>query len=583
MAGWKENYERWRAFDTLDEEVGSQLEEIASDAIQLEDCFYKHLEFGTGGMRGELGPGTNRMNIYTIWKTAEGLARYIEQYGEEAKSRGVVIAYDSRFKSKEFAMETAKTLGAHGIHTYVFESLRSTPELSFAVRYLYAFSGVVITASHNPKEYNGFKVYGSDGAQLSSAASDEIIKKVNEVENELTVAVADEEKMKEEGLLAIIGKTVDNAYQQQLQSITLNPEAIRDVADNFRIVYTPLHGTGNIPVRKGLEAIGFKQVEVVKEQELPDPNFSTVDSPNPEEHAAFELAIAYGEEHHADILLATDPDADRVGVAVRNNEGIYEVLTGNQVGALLLNYIIQEKKKQGTLKEDVTLLKTIVTSEMGRDIAAAHGVDTIDTLTGFKYISAWIKHFEETGDRSFLFGYEESYGYLMGDFVRDKDAVQTCLLIAEVAAYYKSNSMSLYDGLMELYETYGYYREDLESLTLKGKDGAEQIATILSDFRKNPPSEIAGKQVLVVEDYQYSVREFTESDKKEEITLPQSNVIKYKLDNGAWVCLRPSGTEPKIKFYFGVKEKTMEKSRKVLDELVENIIGRVEKIASKIA
>jgi phosphoglucomutase len=317
---------------------------------------------------------------------------------------------------------------------------------------------------------------------------------------------------------------------------------------------------------------------VVKEQERPDPNFSTVDSPNPEEHAAFELAISYGEQYNVDILLATDPDADLVGVAVRKNVGNYEVLTGNQVGALLLNYIIQEKKKQGTLKENDTLLKTIVTSEMGRDIAATHGVETIDTLTGFKYISAWIKHFEETGDRSFLFGYEESYGYLIGDFVGDKDAVQTCLVIAEVAAYYKSQSMSLYDGLMELYETYGYYHEDLESLTLKGKDGAEQIALILSDFRNNPPGEIGGKQVLVVEDYQNCVREFTESGEKEEISLPQSNVIKYKLDNGAWVCLRPSGTEPKIKFYFGVREGTMEESLGVLEGLKEYVRGRVKQV-----
>lgn len=527
-------------------------------------------------MRGELGPGTNRMNMYTIRKTAEGLARYIEQHGEEAKTRGVVIAYDPRFKSPEFAMETAKTLGAHGIQTYVFESLRATPELSFAVRYLYAFSGVVITASHNPKEYNGFKVYGPDGGQLSSVAADEIIGKVNEVTDELGVVVADEEQLKKDGLLVMIGEKVDNAYQQQLQSITVNPEVIQQVADDFRIVYTPLHGTGNIPVRKGLEAIGFKHVEVVKEQELPDANFSTVYSPNPEEHAAFELAIQYGEKHDADILLGTDPDADRVGVAVRNNKGEYEVLTGNQVGALLLHYLIQEKKKQGTLQANATVLKTIVTSETGRDIAAAHGLETIDTLTGFKYISAWIKQFEETGDRSFLFGYEESYGYLIGEFVRDKDAIQACLLIAEAAAYYKSKDMTLYEGLIGLYETYGYYREGLESLTLKGKDGVEQIAAILSDFRNNPADEIAGRRVLEIEDYESSVRMLVESGEEEDITLPKSNVIKYKLENGAWVCLRPSGTEPKIKFYFGVKEGTLSESVRVLDELKRELMGRVE-------
>lgn len=573
---WQENYKKWKAFTELDAELGAQLEKLTSDEKQLEDSFYKHLEFGTGGMRGELGPGTNRMNMYTIRKTAEGLARYIEQHGEEAKTRGVVIAYDPRFKSPEFAMETAKTLGAHGIQTYVFESLRATPELSFAVRYLYAFSGVVITASHNPKEYNGFKVYGPDGGQLSSGAADEIIGKVNEVTDELEVVVADEEQLKKDGLLVMIGEKVDNAYLQQLQSITVNPDVIQQVADDFRIVYTPLHGTGNIPVRKGLEAIGFKHVEVVKEQELPDASFSTVQSPNPEEHAAFELAIQYGEKHDADILLGTDPDADRVGVAVRNSEGKYEVLTGNQVGALLLHYLIQEKKKQGTLLANATVLKTIVTSEMGRDIATAHGLETIDTLTGFKYISAWIKQFEETRDRSFLFGYEESYGYLIGEFVRDKDAIQACLLIAEAAAYYKSKDMTLYEGLIELYETYGYYREGLESLTLKGKDGVEQIAVILSDFRNNPASEVAGRRVLEIEDYGSGVKTLVGSGEQEDITLPKSNVIKYKLENGAWVCLRPSGTEPKIKFYFGVKEGTMEESVRVLEELKGDVLNRVD-------
>src|SRR5690625_3262817 len=572
---WQTNYQRWKRFTELDLELHKQLTEFENNANQLEDSFYKNLEFGTGGMRGELGPGTNRMNIYTIRKTAEGLARYVAQRGEEAKNRGVVIAYDSRFKSPEFAMETAKTLGKHGIQTYVFESLRSTPELSFAIRYLHAYSGVVITASHNPAEYNGFKVYGPDGAQLSSQAADEITAKVNEVEDELTVAVGEEEKLEAEGLLVLIGETVDQAYLKQLQSIIVNPDVIKEVTDDFRIVYTPLHGTGNIPVRKGLSDAGFNHVEVVKEQEMPDANFSTVDSPNPEEHAAFSLAMQYGEKFGADILLATDPDADRVGVAVKNDQGKYEVLTGNQVGALLLHYLITQKKKQDDLPANATVLKTIVTSEMGRDIAAAHGLETIDTLTGFKYISEWIKEFETTGERSFLFGYEESYGYLIGDFVRDKDAVQTCLLIAEAAAYYKSKQMTLYEGLMDLYEAYGYYREDLESLTLKGKGSVAQIAAILSDFRNNPPKEIAGKRVLVVEDYQSSNRLLVESGEQEEITLPKSNVIKYKLENGSWICLRPSGTEPKIKFYFGVKEETMEESVKVLEEVRRGVIERV--------
>ncbi|MDS9472588.1 phospho-sugar mutase [Sporosarcina pasteurii] len=573
---WETSYAKWTSYTDLDEELAGQLHELKNQPMQLEDCFYKNLEFGTGGMRGVLGPGTNRMNIYMIRKTAEGLARYIEHHGEEAKVRGVVIAYDSRFKSPEFAMETAKTLGNHGIQTYVFDSLRTTPELSFAVRYLHAFSGVVITASHNPPEYNGFKVYGPDGGQLSSEAAEQIIAKVNSVEDELAVAVGTEEGLKAAGLLTIIGETVDQAYLKQLETIVVNQDVIDEVADDFRIVYTPLHGTGNMPVRKGLDAVGFKHVEVVKEQELPDANFSTVDSPNPEEAAAFSLAMKYGEQSNADILLATDPDADRVGVAVRNEEGKYQVLTGNQTGALLLHYLITQKKKQNELPENATVLKTIVTSEMGRDIAATHNLETIDTLTGFKYISEWIETFEQKGDRSFLFGYEESYGYLIKDFARDKDAVQTCLLIAEVAAYYKTKQMSLYEGLMALYEEYGYYLEDIESLTLKGKDGAAKIQAILSEFRANPPKEIAGQAIVVIEDYDSSTRVYVESGEQEEIHLPKSNVLKYKLENGAWFCLRPSGTEPKIKFYFGVKEETLEGSRQALEEMMVDVMGRVQ-------
>ncbi|WP_404455267.1 phospho-sugar mutase [Oceanobacillus kapialis] len=569
---WQDSYTKWKQYNQLEVSLASELAKIESDTSLLEESFYKHLEFGTGGMRGEIGPGTNRMNIYTVRKAAEGLARYIEQNGEEAKNRGVAIAYDSRFKSPEFAMETARTLGAHGIQTYVFESLRTTPELSFAVRYLHAYSGVVITASHNPKEYNGFKVYGPDGAQISSSIADEIIAHVYEVDNELTVAVEDAEKLKADGKLVMIGDTVDQAYLRNLQTITVNPDMIKEGADDFRIVYTPLHGTGNVPVRKGLEAIGFSNVEVVKEQVLPDSNFSTVTSPNPEEHAAFALAIEYGMKYNGDILLGTDPDTDRVGVAAKNAQGQYEVLTGNQVGALLLHYLITQKQNHPTS----TVLKTIVTSEMGRDIAAAHGLETIDTLTGFKYIGAWINAFHEQKDRQFLFGYEESYGYLIGDFVRDKDAVQSCLLIAEVAAYYKSKTMSLYEGLTSLYEQYGYYREDLVSLTLKGKAGVEQIGAILTDFRTNPMKEIAGKQVVAIEDYQSSKILNVKLNEYEEITLPKSNVIKYKLDNGAWFCLRPSGTEPKIKFYFGVKEETMEASKKALEEMKENVMDRVE-------
>lgn len=571
----QENYNKWKQYIHLDDELRYQLEVLEKDPKQLDDSFYKNLEFGTGGIRGEVGPGTNRMNIYTIRKASEGLARYIEGNGESAKKRGVVIAYDCRHKSPEFAMESAKTLSMHGIKTYVFESLRPTPELSFAVRYLHAFSGIVITASHNPPEYNGFKVYSQDGGQIPPEIAGQIIAKVNEVEDELKVPVADEVKWKETGLITLISDEVDAAYLKTLQSIVINPEIIDQVADDFRIVYTPLHGTGNIPVRESLNAAGFRHLQVVAEQELPDAEFPTVASPNPEEHAAFEIAIQYGEKYNADILLGTDPDADRVGVAVKNRQGAYEVLTGNQVGALLLHYLITEKQKKGQLPANSTVLKTIVTSEIGRDIATAYGLETVDTLTGFKFIGEKIKEFEESEDRSFLFGYEESYGYLIGDFVRDKDAVQACLMISEVAAFYKSKNMTLYDGLLAIFEDYGFYQETLEALTLKGKDGANKINAILTDFRSNPPIEIAGKRVVAIEDYQLGKRNFIMDHSEEEILLPKSNVLKFILRDGAWFCLRPSGTEPKIKFYFGVKENTLKESKHTLEALKAEVMSHV--------
>lgn len=559
-------------------DLNMELERLVNSSQQLEDSFYKSLEFGTGGIRGVIGPGTNRINIYTIRKATEGLALYIEKNGEVAKKRGVVIAYDSRLKSPEFAMEAAKVLGNHGIHTYLFKSLRSTPELSFAVRHLNAFSGIVITASHNPPEYNGFKVYGKDGAQITPDIAKEIIEKVNEIDDELTVFVKEEEKLKVEGLLKVIGEEVDKAYLKQLQTIIVNPHTIDQIGKEFKIVYTPLHGTGNIPVRRALEAVGFKHVQIVKEQEMPDSNFSTVTSPNPEEHAAFELAIQYGGKYEADILLGTDPDTDRVGVAAKNKQGKYEVLTGNQVGALLLHYLITEKKKLNHLPENATVLKTIVTSEIGRAIAASHGIDTIDTLTGFKFIGEKIQEFDETGEQRFLFGYEESYGYLIGDFVRDKDAIQGCLLIAEVGAHYKSLNKTLFDGLLSLFENYGYYKESLESLTLKGKEGNGEINTIMASFRNNPPIKLAGKQLMVIEDYQTSSRALLMNQTEEKINLPKSNVLKYKLEDGTWFCLRPSGTEPKIKFYFGVKEKTLEESNRMLNELKNEVMTRVNQM-----
>lgn len=575
MMAWQVTYEKWKSFELLDPKLREQLNELANDEKRLEDSFYKELEFGTGGMRGELGPGSNRMNIYTIRKAAEGLAQYIIKQGDEAKQRGVAIAYDCRFNSPLFAMEAAKTLAKHGIQAYVFESLRSTPELSFAVRFLNAYSGIMVTASHNPPEYNGFKVYGPDGGQVPPEAGEEIVKEVKAVKNELAVAVGEEIDLKAKGLIKMIGKTVDEAYQEALKSIVQQPEHIHAVADQLKIIYSPLHGTGNIAVRRALTAMGFKHVDVVPEQEQPDPTFNTVKSPNPEEHAAFELAIAQGEKSGADILLATDPDADRVGVATKNDQGNYQVFTGNQVGALLLHYLIQVNKAKGTLKSNATLLKTIVTSEIGRDIAKAHGIKTIDTLTGFKFIGEKIKEFETDEDRSFLFGYEESYGYLIGEFVRDKDAVQACMLIAEVAAYYKGKGMTLYEGLQSIFAEYGYYYESLQSLTLKGKEGAEQIDSLLVDFRHNPPADVAGLQVDVIEDYQTSERINATTNEKVTISLPKSNVLKYILNDGSWFCLRPSGTEPKVKFYFAVTSEEEQATKDKLASIESAVMSRV--------
>ncbi|ANN34694.1 phosphoglucomutase [Bacillus thuringiensis serovar andalousiensis] len=572
---WKQEFSRWLSYAQLDAELKEQLENMKQDEKKIEDSFYKNLEFGTGGMRGELGAGTNRLNVYTVRKATKGLASFIEKLGEEAKKRGVVVAYDSRHKSPEFAMEVAATLGARGITTYVFESLRPTPVLSFAVRHLHTVSGIVLTASHNPPEYNGYKVYGEDGGQLPPKEADELISYVNAVEDELTVEVADVEQLKADGLLHIIGQEVDDAYAAELNNVIINKEMVQKVGKDLKIVFTPLHGTSNISVRRGLKEVGFTDVTVVKEQELPDPNFSTVKSPNPEEHAAFEYAIRDGEKVGADVLIATDPDADRLGVAVRNHNGEFQVLTGNQTGALMLDYLLSQKKENGTLPENGVVLKTIVTSEIGRTIAKAYGLDTIDTLTGFKFIGEKIRQYEESGQYEFQFGYEESYGYLIRPFCRDKDAVQSVLFACEVAAYYKSQGKTLYDGLLEVFEKYGFFREDLVSLTLKGKDGAEKIQEMMATFRENPPKEVAGLTVVAVEDYKASVVTSLQDGHKEEIHLPKSNVLKYQLEDGSWFCLRPSGTEPKIKFYFGVKDSSLQNSEQKLLTIKEDIMNRL--------
>lgn len=578
---WETVYEKWQADEELDQDLKKQLDAIAGDPTKLEDCFYKNLEFGTGGMRGEIGPGTNRLNVYTVRKASEGLARYILSSGEEAVKRGVVIAHDPRHFSAEFTLEAAKTLGAHGIKTFIFDSLRPTPVLSFAVRYLHTFSGIVITASHNPPQYNGYKVYDEFGGQLPPAEADEVIKFVGSVEDELTVKVGDEQALKAEGLLQIIGKGVDDAYQENLKKLSLNPDIIKKVGSNLKIVFTPLHGSSYHPIVNGLKNWGFTNVTVVKEQAEPDPEFSTVKSPNPEEHAAFKIAIDYGKKLDADILLGTDPDSDRLGVAVKDEQGEYTVLTGNQTGAVLLDYLLTQRKEKGTLPENGIVVKTIVTSEIGRTIAAAFGIPTVDTLTGFKFIGEKIHEYELTGAHTFLFGYEESYGCLIGSFVRDKDAVQAAVFAAEVAAYYKSKGKSIYDALQDIYEKYGYFEEGLESLTLKGIQGKEEIDSILNDFRDHPPVQVSGVAVDVIEDYEKSVTTNVKSGSKTAITLPVSNVLKYKLDDGSWFCLRPSGTEPKIKFYFGVQGKDAADRDTKFAALKTEVMNRVHGLVSK--
>ncbi|KOO50435.1 phospho-sugar mutase [Priestia koreensis] len=575
---WKQQLNKWLTYKELDEELKVLLNKMEKDPKEIEDAFYKNLEFGTGGMRGELGPGTNRLNVYMIRKATEGLARYIEENGTEAKERGVVVGYDSRHKSPQFALEVAKVLGAHGIKTYIFNELRPTPELSFAVRKLHAFAGIVITASHNPPEYNGYKVYGEDGGQIPLKAADTIIPYINAVENELTVAVREESELLEKNVLIYIGEEMDAAYLEQLKTISVQPELMKEIGQDLKIVFTPLHGTGNKPVRSGLEALGFTNVSVVSEQELPDPNFSTVTSPNPEEHAAFELAIKYGKEIDADILMGTDPDADRLGVAVKNEHGDYVVLTGNQMGALMLHYLLSQKAAQGTLPQNGVVIKTIVTSEIGRVIAEKFGLQTLDTLTGFKFIGEKIKEFEETNEYTFQFGYEESYGYLIGDFVRDKDAVQSALFAAEVAAYYKSQGKTLYKGLLDIFEEVGYFQESLRSLTLKGKDGAEQIQHILSVFRADAPKEINGVRVMAVEDFQASERKDGLTGEVTALTLPSSNVLKFYLEDGSWFTIRPSGTEPKAKFYFAVQSASLQHSEELLNQLEATVMTMVDEI-----
>lgn len=564
MEAYRQAFHRWTTFQQLEPELKSNLLSI-TDEKEIEDRFYRHLEFGTGGLRGVIGAGTNRINLYTVRRATEGLARYLDRNVENAKEKGVVIAYDSRQMSPEFAEAAAGVLAKNGMKVYLFKELRPTPMLSFAVRFLNAASGIVLTASHNPPEYNGYKVYGADGGQIPPVAANGILEAINEVENELEVefvSILEAEKM---GLIQYLDEDIDVEYTKGLLSLSVNRDVVKTVADDFRIVFTPLHGTGNKPVRRILGEMGFKQVHVVKEQEHPDPFFSTVSSPNPEERQAFDLALDLAKKVHADIVLGTDPDADRVGIITKDLNDEYVILNGNQTGALLLHYLLEQKSKNDGIPENAVVLKTIVTSDIGRAIATAYHAATIDTLTGFKFIGEKIEEYHSTGEYHFLFGYEESYGYLIGDFVRDKDAVQAAMMACEMAAYYKSCGKTLYQVLEEIYSEYGYYIEDLTSFTLKGKDGQQKIASIMDKVRNVPLSQIGDVAVSSIKDYALGIE-----------GLPKSDVVKYQLEDGSWVAIRPSGTEPKIKFYFSAVDKQKEIAVSKLEMLKSFVLNLVE-------
>jgi len=558
-------YEEWLNNSFFDEETRRELSQITDNEKEIEDRFYKDLEFGTGGLRGIIGAGTNRMNIYTVRKATQGLADYIKCSNKTRAAKSAVIAYDSRHMSREFSEEAALVLAANGIKVYLFENLAPTPELSFAVRHFKAITGIMITASHNPPEYNGYKVYGEDGSQITTATAEEITKKINEVADYCKINILQKEEAEALGLLEFVGAELEHYFIEEVKKQSLRRDIIKSVGKDFKIIFTPLHGTGNIPVRRVLKEIGLEQVIVVPEQELPDPNFSTVKSPNPEERSAFDLAINLARSVGADLILGTDPDCDRVGAVVRNQDGEFVVLTGNQTGALLTHYILDSLKEKNHLPKNGVIVKTIVTSEMGAVIAADYGIETINTLTGFKYIGEKIKEFEEKGNKTYLFGYEESYGYLAGTHARDKDAVVASMLIAEMTAYYYSKGMTLYEVLLALYKKYGYFLEDLKSITLKGRAGLEKIQSTLEAYRNNPPSNIAGYKVIKIEDYlNQSV-----------FLLPKANVLKFIIEGGRWLTLRPSGTEPKLKIYGGVNESSMEESKAVLSNIIDYVSKQI--------
>lgn len=574
---YQKRYREWLENDYFDADTKAELTAIKENDNEIKERFYKDLEFGTAGLRGVIGAGTNRMNIYTVRKATQGLANYIQKNG--AQSRGVAIAYDSRRMSPEFADESALCLAANGIKAYVFESLRPTPELSFAVRKLNCIAGINITASHNPPEYNGYKVYWEDGAQITPPHDTGIMAEVEAVTDYATVKTMSLEAAKEAGLYEVIGEAVDDAYMEELKKQVIHQDAIDQMNKDLKIVYSPLHGTGNIPVRRILKELGFEKVYVVKEQELPDGNFPTVSYPNPEAKEAFELGLKLAKDVDADLVLATDPDADRLGVYVKDTKsGEYKVLTGNMSGCLLADYEISQTKAVKGLPKDGCLIKSIVTSNMAKAIAESYGVKLIDVLTGFKFIGQQILEFEKTGIGTYLFGFEESYGCLIGTYARDKDAIVATMALCEAAAYYKTLGKTLWDAMIDMYEKYGYYKDDIQSITLKGIEGLEKIQNILETLRKEPPAEIGGYGVQRARDYKAGTIKDLRTGETSDTGLPASNVLYYELENDAWVCVRPSGTEPKVKFYYGIKGNSLENADEISAKMGASVLEMIEKM-----
>ena len=555
---YQENYQKWLDFADLPDYLRQDLNNM--DEKTKEDAFYTNLEFGTAGMRGLIGAGTNRINIYVVRQATEGLARLIESKGGNEKERGVAIAYDSRHFSPEFAFESAAVLAKHGIKSYVFESLRPTPELSFAVRHLNCFAGIMITASHNPAPFNGYKVYGEDGGQMPPHDADALTTYIRAIENPFAVEVADVEAEKASGLIEVIGEAVDAEYLKEVKDVNINPALIEEFGKDMKIVYTPLHGTGEMLARRALAQAGFDSVQVVEAQATPDPDFSTVKSPNPESQAAFALAEELGRQVGADVLVATDPDADRVGVEVLQKDGSYLNLSGNQIGAIMAKYILEAHKNAGTLPENAALCKSIVSTDLVTKIAESYGATMFNVLTGFKFIAEKIQEFEEKHNHTYMMGFEESFGYLIKPFVRDKDAIQAVLVVAELAAYYRSRGLTLADGIEEIYKEYGYYAEKTISVTLSGVDGAEQIKAIMAKFRNNAPKEWNATAITVVEDFKTQTATAADGTVTN-LTTPPSDVLKYTLADGSWIAVRPSGTEPKIKFYIAVVGESNEDSQ----------------------